>query len=416
MSSPRLWIALTRPDNLVNALAVAAATRGAFAGCRLVHEESRWWQPLDWREWQVPFDAVHPVRKVPTCRGLRDLPRFHRALRERQRALSALPVAPGDTLVLLAGITALSNALVSAHPAARTILCVPLKKYAEANESYSFRRHRHTTSGWLQHRWLEPRLGLHRTLHLKPWRGGGDGVRIKRLAAPPEAVFDEIVVLSNDGRERPPGAGPRVHPAPFPTPRDLPDLLPATADAPPGRKKVVFFGTPFRLVRNLDPAVYAARLNACLDFLRTHYAPACALVYRPHPAETREREALRLDGFTVETDGEVAEVYFLRRFREIEAVFSVSSTVSRVALNFGLNGHALWRCFPFDGTAAAYFEGVLGRVPPEFDVRSLDAPPRPYAHRTNPAGGTPRFAETLAALCAGDKPRRPGHLRRGKGA
>ena len=97
----------------------------------------------------------------------------------------------------------------------------------------------------------------------------------------------------------------------------------------------------------------------------------CRLVYRPHPAEKGERDRLRLDGFDYEDDQEVAELHFLKHAADIAAVYSVSSTVSRVAYNYGLNAYALWRGFPFEPSAAAYFETLMGTVPadvrPAFD-------------------------------------------------
>lgn len=407
MNSPRLWIALTRPDNLVTALAAAVAAREDFSGCVLVYERSSWWEKAAWDEYRDLFDEIHTIPKVPTCRGLRDLGRFARALAERQRRLEGLPVAPGDTLLLLAGITTLSNALVSAHPRARSVLCVPVKKYLDASGPVSFRRYRHTTSGWWQNHFLEPRAGLRRTLHLKPWWGGGDGVRIKRLQEPLEAVFDAILLLSNGGQERPQGAGGNVWSAKFPALHELRGVLPTARKGAATKPKVVFFGTPFLLVRNLAPEVYAERLNACLEHLRCTYAPRCELVYRPHPAETRESTRLRLDGYAVEADGQVAELYFLRHSRRLEAVFSVSSTVSRVALNYGLNGYALWRCFPFDAPATAYFESLMGQVPPEFDVRSLAEPPVAYADGQRAAANGPEFTAAFTELAVQSSPAVP---------
>ena len=203
-------------------------------------------------------------------------------------------------------------------------------------------------------------------------------------ALPLERIFQNIVLLSNDGTELPPGAGVNVRPAPFPSLRDLDHPASGPADGPFVPAQVVFFGTPFLLVHNLPPAVYRERLNACLRALRRWYGTDCELVYRPHPAETREREGLNLAGFTFAEDRQVAELWFLRHFRQIRAVFSVSSTVSRVAFNYGLDAYTFWRCFPFDDPAAQYFAGVMGRVPPEFDVRSLDDPPSAYASTTRP--------------------------------
>ena len=271
----------------------------------------------------------------------------------------------------LSGITSLSNALASAYPEVSKLLCTTVKKYVDASRPYSWWRYRHTTSGWLQNRFLEPRAGLRRTLHLKPWWGGGDGIRLERLEQSLEEVFEAILVLSNHGGELPAGAGTNVFPARFPSINDLNLPEPSANGTGNIREKVVFFGTPFLLVRNLPPGVYAECLNRCLDHLRRFYGPEYKLVYRPHPAETSERERLRLDRFAIEEDRQVAELYFLRHRRSINAIYSVSSTVSRVALNYGLNGYALWRNFPFDEPAGAYFASLMGQVPPEFEPTSL---------------------------------------------
>src|SRR5437899_1448594 len=121
----------------------------------------------------------------------------------------------------------------------------------------------------------------------------------------------------------------------------------------------------------------------------------CDLVYRIHPVETDEASRLNLEGFRIENDREVADLYFLRHFAEIEAVYSVSSTVSRTALNNGLNAYSLWRCFPFSDTQAKFFEKVMGEVPLEFDVRDLNKPPVAYQDRQLRGDETNSFTQAL---------------------
>lgn len=411
-----LWIVITRPDNLPNALAVAEALREGFpGGAHLVLEWSTWWERARWVNLRERFAAVHAFPRIPACRGLRDLPRLLRQTRARQRALRALPAGPGDLAVCLAGVTRLANAVASAWAAAgrpRPALVVPRKKFVDLCQPVNHRDFRWTTPGWLQNRVVEPGAGLHRTLHLKPRRDpGGDGTRLVRFAAPLAAVFDPVVLLSNTGRELPRNSGPRVSVAPFPNLAELAATLPPPPAGDTGggagdRPRVLFFGTPFLLVQNLPPDVYVAHLDRCLDFLRRHYGRDCELIYRPHPGETREAGRLRLEGFRVEEDREVAELLFLRQARRIAAVFSVSSTVSRVALNSGLNAYCLWRCFPFPPTNAAYFETLMGTVPPEFDVRNLDEPPSPYAARRPAAGAAQTFAASLRTAL-GEPPESP---------
>ena len=157
---------------------------------------------------------------------------------------------------------------------------------------------------------------------------------------------------------------------------------------------MIFFGTPFLLVKNLEPEVYVEHLNRCLDYLRQNY-PARDLIYRPHPFEKGEASKLRLTGFRVEDDREVADLYFLRHFAAIEAVYSVSSTVSRTALNNGLNSYALWRCFPFSETQQRFFQKVMGNVPPEFEINDLTKPPIAYQDRVSLSTGPNSFSNAL---------------------
>ena len=408
MSALALWIALTRPDNLPLAVAVAEALRDRFpGGVHLLREPSAWWERARWEPLRERFAAVHDFARIETCRGLRDLPRLVRETNARQRALEALNGAgPDDVAVCLAGLTGLANAVAAAWAKAgraRPALVVPRKKWDDLRVPVDRRRFRWTAPGWLANRVAEPMAGLHRTVHLKPRRrrqAGGDGVRLVRFVAEPETVFGPVVLLSNDddrtGRTADAGPG-EVHAAPFPDLAILGQELGFGGDgrsragdspsSPPRRRRVLFFGTPFLLVQNLPPEVYAEGLNRCLDYLRRGY-PDCEWVYRPHPAETGEATRLRLDGFRVEDDREVAELLFLKEARRIAAVYSVSSTVSRAALGAGLDAYCLWRTFPFSPTNAAYFETLMGTVPPGFDVRNLAQPPVPYAAARGRAGGT----------------------------
>ena len=157
---------------------------------------------------------------------------------------------------------------------------------------------------------------------------------------------------------------------------------------------MIFFGTPFLLVKNLEPAVYIEHLDRCLDYIRQNY-PGRVLIYRPHPFEKGEATKLNLDGFRVEDDREVADLYFLRHFAGIEAVYSVSSTVSRTALNNGLNSYALWRCFPFSETQTKFFRKVMGDVPSEFEISDLTNPPIAYQDRLSMVAGQNSFSNAL---------------------
>lgn len=404
---PKLWIVISRPDRLPNALVAADALRERFpGGIHLLREESKWWENANWREFVGDFAEVHAFPKVRTCRGLKDLPRLYRENVDRQRGVGALPIDPdNDVLLCVAGLLGLGNAALSAHPDVYKILCASQKAYGELTRTGDRARYRFTTSGWLQNRFVEPLAGVERTIHYKPRiNPGGDGVRLRRLQKDPEEIFDVIIFMSNSGGELPARGEHQIIPSRFPSIAELRDFSRISEDAyrqsnaraarTSDHHRVIFFGTPFLLVRNLEPEVYIEHLNRCLDYIRGNY-PGRDLVYRPHPFEKGEARKIELAGFRVEDDREVADLYFLRHFAEIEAVYSVSSTVSRTALNNGLNSYALWRCFPFSEPQAKFFRKVMGDVPPEFEISSLTKSPVAYQGHHSTSLGQNTFSNAL---------------------
>ena len=396
-AEPKLWIVISRPDRLPNALVAADALRERFpGGIHLLREESKWWENANWREFAGGFAEVHAFPKVRTCRGLKDLARLYRENMDRQRGVGALPIDPKrDVLLCLAGLLGLGNAALSAHPDVYKILSVSQKAYGELTRTGDRARYRFTTSGWLQNRLVEPMARIERTIHYKPRiNPGGDGVRLRRLQKNPEELFDVIIFMSNSGGELPDRAEHQIIPSRFPSVAELHDF-PAMLDRAQSRKRrVIFFGTPFLLVRNLQPEVYIEHLNRCLDYIRRNYAGR-DLIYRPHPFEKGEAARLEFEGFRIEDDREVADLYFLRHFAEIEAVYSVSSTVSRTALNNSLNSYALWRCFPFSETQTKFFRKVMGDVPAEFEIGDLTQSPVAYQDRESPVLGQNSFSNAL---------------------
>src|SRR5438067_8196189 len=153
---PKLWIVISRPDRLPNALVAADALREQFpGGIFLLREESKWWENANWQEFVGGFAKVHAFPKVRTCRGLKDLPRLYRENVDRQRGVGALPIDPeNDVLLCVAGLLGLGNAALSAHPNVYKILCVSQKAYGELIRTGDRARYRFTTSGWLQHRFV----------------------------------------------------------------------------------------------------------------------------------------------------------------------------------------------------------------------------------------------------------------------
>ena len=147
-------------------------------------------------------------------------------------------------------------------------------------------------------------------------------------------------------------------------------------------------------MRNIAPEAYVTHLNRCLDYVR-RFHPDRDLIYRPHPFETDEAQRLELRGFRIESDQQPAEIYFLENFHAIDAVYSVSSTVSRRALTMGLNAYSFWRSFPFPERAAQFFARLMGDVPAEFEIRDLDRAPVFYQPLREAGADTRTFGNAL---------------------
>src|SRR5256714_14279594 len=195
---PKLWIVISRPDRLPNALVAADALRERFpGGIYLLREESKWWENAKWQEFVGDFAEVHAFPKVKTCRGLKDLPRLYRENINRQRGVGGLPIDPdNDVLLCLAGLLGLGNAALSAHPEVFKILAASQKAFGELTRHGDRARFRFTTSGWLQNRLVEPLAGVERTIHYKPRiNPGGDGVRLRRLQKKPDEIFIVIIFM-----------------------------------------------------------------------------------------------------------------------------------------------------------------------------------------------------------------------------
>ncbi|HXY60906.1 MAG TPA: hypothetical protein VEH26_04810 [Chthoniobacterales bacterium] len=391
---PKLWMVAERAVRLPNALIAAETLRDRFpGGVELVHDQSNAWHDFNWGRYASYFDRVYTFPRLKTCRGVFDLPRLYRQTLDRKCAIAALPINPEtDCLLCIAGVLGLSLVAASAHSKPRKVLTISTASYERLTRIPDRKHFRFSTASWLQNRFIEPLAGLERTVQMKPRRdSSGDGARLVRLEKDPREIFDRILVSSISGRELPSG-DERFVAARYPSMAEVPVFSRAREDGAP--RRVLFFGSPFLLVRNLAPEAYVAHLNRCLDYIR-RFHPDRELIYRPHPFETDEAQRLELRGFRVEGDRQPAEIYFLENFHAIEAVYSVSSTVSRRGLTMGLNAYSFWRCFPFPDRAAQFFARLMGDVPAEFEIRDFDRAPVSYQAKRQAGADTRTFSDAL---------------------
>ena len=324
------------------------------------------------------------MAKIHTCRGLLDLPRFYRQLAARQRRLAALRIGAGRRDFYPCGHHGVCRTrwrrLI---PRVAKIFGLTLKKYLDASRPADFLRYRHTTSGWLQNHLLEPLAGVGRTLHLKPWRRpGGDGVRLERLASAAGSGVPRHPDPEQHGSRTAPGGRTATAARAVPEPARTHGSAAGGGRAKPGTaagglfRHAVFAGaqpvtgairaTSQRLPRLPAPPLRGPLPNSSTGRIRRKKANGNGCGWRGLRTRTTRKSPSFISSSTPPVWRRSSR--FPQRFRAWRST----------------TDWTLMRCggvFRSRRSAAAYFETLMGTVPAEFDVRSLDAPPVAYADR-----------------------------------
>lgn len=111
------------------------------------------------------------------------------------------------------------------------------------------------------------------------------------------------------------------------------------------KRKVIFFGSSFlKLSDQLRVEDYVKMTNACLDYIRRECVNY-ELYYKPHPAEKEELKLLNLTSFKILEDSTIAEIFIWKNLSNIAYSFSINSTASIAAYNFGLNSYVFYKLF-----------------------------------------------------------------------
>jgi hypothetical protein len=140
------------------------------------------------------------------------------------------------------------------------------------------------------------------------------------------------------------------------------------------KKEVIFFGNCFLVFNNFPQDKYAENTNKFLGYIRKFYSD-CDLIYIPHPKETIEYKKLNLSKFTTYTGGLNAELYFQKNYCNIDACFSIASTVTRNALAYNIQSYSFLKIMGFDKQQENYFLNLYGNIQDEIYITSLEKQP-----------------------------------------
>src|SRR3989344_7915597 len=132
-------------------------------------------------------------------------------------------------------------------------------------------------------------------------------------------------------------------------------------------KWVVFWGTQFANLSQINEKEFAKQTNLCLDYIRQNFA-GYKLVYKPHPAEPVIYPALNLRGFDVLNERTVAEFFVLKNIDKIKYVFSACSMASMTSWHLGLNSYSFWPLFKYTAIPATRdgYDDAFKKMLPDF--------------------------------------------------
>ena len=395
-----LWIFASRPSQLMDCLAAATILRSRLHRIHFVYQDHAPWQRAKWEEYRKCFDTVTPIPKVKACRAVKGIVKYTLDMKRLMQRLKNLAIAPDDLILTGTILTPLGQSVVSVYRQNFIVSYLSEKMVLDLQQEVDFSQYRYTTAGWLGLRIVEPLLGLRRAYVLKTRRPeSADGERLRRFVEDVREIYSSTIIFHNAYASLPRASGDSLFHSPYPSFNTLRE--PSASEAPrPEPKLVVFFGTPFLLLKNIDPQHYIEVLNRALKYLRSFY-PGCKLVYRPHPFESDEQGHLNLDGFEIQNDKEAGELFMLRYGARLEAVYTVSSTIARTAMNYGFNAYAFWPVFPFKEKTRLYFQSVMGAVPNELLIQSLERPPVAYASPDRLRDSFEQFRGALEAATSG---------------
>ena len=364
---------LDHPQQLAIALGIIACLDENKFVFNLIVSTHHYWKKVDINKYKNQFSEIHFFERPDyVSTPIRFVKNF--LLMNRLKTdISKLGIQEKDIIIGFSIVYYIENIVLSMYPNNYKVAFMPLVSFDELNTKIDNNFYKNTIEGLLANWITEPLLGLNKTICVRR-RLNYYTYWLIQYKDSIQNIFNKVVILS-----KAPLTMLELNKAilimPFPYACFI--SAPIGGDECTITKKIVLFGTNFQNgVWNIPPKAYSKEMNKCIAYLRKNYGDKYKLVYRPHPAEKGEN--LNLNGFEIEEDGTLAELYFKENYQNLYAVFSVESTSSRSAYDFYINSYCFLELFPYDEIAKKCFRGLMGLVPEEFYIKDLSSPPKEY--------------------------------------
>lgn len=379
MNKKKVWIIVDHPQQLITALAIFKCLDQKVK-VNLLISKHEYWKKYNLNKylhffskvfWFERYDYPPPYLNIVKQIGSTAL-NFY-GLFITKLKLEKIGINKEDIIIGLSLCQFLENLVISTFKENKSISIMPQISYQNENKKpkkYFFEY----SLGSLMTKTVQKMFGMNETIfmHRKNVKEFGDGDIFLGYKEKLEKVYDHILIMNN------------IYDDDFKK-NKIKNVISITYPSRFGltkkstnnkMKKVVYLGDPFLKSNNLPPHKYLIYANKCLDYVRKNFSKKYSLIYYPHPRETKESSQLNLTRFNIQRNKKPVEFYFLEEGENISAIFSVFSTASRFALNFGINSYIFYPVFPFDLITIKDIKNFYGAIPSNSVIKNLKNKPK----------------------------------------
>lgn len=387
------WIILDHPKQFLLALYLSNLFRKEYhAKTNLLISKHQYWKFFDIENYQKYFGQISWFARLdyppPAMNKIKQFSAaflmFLGLLVLRIRLLF-MKISGQDVIIGLSLCQFLENMVISLNPRTKSISILSVSEYKHYETKPNPKIFISSLSSKIVFLMMKT-FGLKETIysHRRNLKRLGDGDYYLSYKNSLSKIYSGILLTTtkrNDSEKKPPNQLSKSKNLLI---ASYPDIRIGKAKTQ-RHQKIIFLGQPLLMLGNRKLSEYLLVLNKCLEYLRQQYRRKYKLIYKVHPREDSKHLPMDLKGFNIETRKKPAEIYFLDNKDSIKAVFSVSSSASKTAVDAGLDSYLFAKVFPYNKVFIDDLYVVCGDMPKEAFINNLNSRPKSlkYTRRQN---------------------------------
>lgn len=136
---------------------------------------------------------------------------------------------------------------------------------------------------------------------------------------------------------------------------------------------IIFFGSRF-LEWEYFKSKNIHQLNNFLKILKSRFINF-KFIYVKHPLEKKEYELLKIHEFEIIENSLTAEMIFYNLGHSIHSVYSIGSTSSKTAFEFGIKSYVIYKSLKFEENINKIYDRIFNSYPKHFFVLNNEIKP-----------------------------------------